>query len=110
MPRLAPALLAASCAAVFVACGGSKKDDKPAAVEQKPAAKKAYTRDEFRKLVLNKTADEVIKAVGKPDSTSELGDSVWWYYKNVTTDPITGKTDQSVQLAFSGGVVASVNY
>lgn len=72
--------------------------------------RKRYTRAEFTKLVVGKTQAEVIQAVGKPDSTSESGGRVWWYYSNTTTDPITGKTDQSIQLVFEDGKVSEVNY
>jgi hypothetical protein len=73
-------------------------------------AKKVYTREEFKSLVMGKTADGVLKAVGKPDSTLEFGDEPSWYYKRVTTDPVSGKVDYSAQLIFAGGVVVGVNY
>lgn len=76
-----------------------------------PAAvtKTVYTRDEFRKLVVGKTPDEVIAAVGKPDDTSESG-SVSWTYMYRTKDPITGKTDVSAIVVFEDGRVDRVRY
>lgn len=84
------------------------------AVETRPTqtepANKLYTRDEFRKLLVGKTADEVLQAVGKPDSTSETALGAYWYYRHKTTDPVTGQTDANAQVCFSNGQVVRINY
>jgi hypothetical protein len=73
-------------------------------------AKKLYTRDEFKRLVMGKTMEEVKAAVGPPETTQE-GAVVRWYYKDQTTDPITGKTDYSAQVNFGDdGRVESVRF
>lgn len=69
----------------------------------------AYTRDEFRSLVVGKTPDEVRAAVGSPDSTSDTEGGVFWYYKNHTRDPANGTADRT-QIVFRGGVVSAVNF
>ena len=84
------------------------------AVETRPTqtepANKLYTRDEVRKLLVGKTADEVLQAVGKPDSTSETALGAYWYYRHKTTDPVTGQTDANAQVCFSNGQVVRINY
>jgi hypothetical protein len=84
---------------------------KPTAKEEpsKPAVK-THTRDEFRALVLGRTRDQVIEAVGKPDKTQDADGDIYWYYQKRTVDPVTGKVDRSVQVVFLSGVVRSVNY
>ena len=84
------------------------------AVETRPTqtepANKLYTRDEFRKLLVGKTADEVLQAVGKPDSTSETALGAYWYYRHKTTDPVTGQTDANAQVCFFNDQVVRINY
>lgn len=72
--------------------------------------KRVYLRDTFRHLVYMKSQEEVLKAVGKPDTTQETGGMVIWYYKGITKDPITEKIDYHVQLVFESGKVLRVNY
>lgn len=71
---------------------------------------KTYTRDEFRKLVVGKTPDEVIAAVGRPDSTQDSGRDPTWYYDSRTRDPVSGKIDFHAQVIFQDGKVVRVNY
>lgn len=74
-----------------------------------------YDREEFRDLLLGKSPDEVLAAVGRPESTQDtrhafVGHQQNWYYRNVTRDPVTGEVDRSVQVNFRNGVVVSVNF
>jgi outer membrane protein assembly factor BamE (lipoprotein component of BamABCDE complex) len=71
---------------------------------------KVYTRQEFSAKVIGKTSDEVIAAVGKPNSTQQFGRDPNWYYDYRTYDPITGKKDPMIQVVFVNGVVERVNY
>lgn len=107
MRRLAPVALAVVCAALFVACGGGQTSDPPTAAL---TVKKTWPREEFKEMVTGKKMQEVLDAVGKPDSTSESGQDVYWYYKSKTVDPLTGKTDSSAQVCFKNGKVSNVNY
>jgi hypothetical protein len=76
-----------------------------------PAGPKLLMRADFEAKVLGKTADEVLAAVGRPDSTQEgTGRSPVWYYKNRTVDPVTGKTDWMIQVVFADGRVDRVNH
>ena len=68
------------------------------------------TRDEFRKAVVGKTQEQVISAVGKPNTTQDDGYSIYWYYGNKSKDPITDIPDTSTQVVFDNGVVSNVNF
>lgn len=74
------------------------------------SAKKTYTRAEFKALVVGKTPEQVIAAVGKPDSTQESSIGQTWYYRETTVDPITGKADATAQLVFENGIVDRINF
>jgi hypothetical protein len=74
-----------------------------------PAAKKTYTREQFKNLIIGKNQEGVIAAVGKPDTTQEFGGEPTWYYNGIATDPVTGKVGDA-QLIFKDGVVIRVNY
>jgi hypothetical protein len=76
----------------------------------KTGMKIVYTRDVFKALVMNKTTDEVIVAVGRPDSTVDLGNRPLWIFNNRTTDPITGNLDPTATVTIEGGRVVSVVY
>ena len=69
-----------------------------------------YTREKFRELVIGKTPDEVIAAVGKPDRTVESGTAIFWYYDARTTNPDTGMADKKAQVVIRNGRAAEVNY
>lgn len=68
------------------------------------------SRDEFRNAVMGKTMTEVIQAVGRPDTTQDIGIIQCWYYEHRTKDTITGKVDFHAQVTFEGGVVTGVNF
>jgi outer membrane protein assembly factor BamE (lipoprotein component of BamABCDE complex) len=81
-----------------------------AAVKNEATAK-VYTREEFERLVIGKTKDEVIKAVGRPDRTSKQAEGTeYWYYSDVIRDPITGKLDRQVQVVFEDGLPVRINF
>jgi outer membrane protein assembly factor BamE (lipoprotein component of BamABCDE complex) len=74
------------------------------------SARKTWPRDEFRKLLLGKTRDEVLETIGKPYQTENSGDVVNLYYRNVTVDPITGKVDDHAQVVIERGTVVRVSF
>lgn len=97
-PKWQGIALVAVCGAIWLASGiGCGKPFKAASTQQ---AKKTYTREEFRKLVVGKTKDEVLAAFGRPDSTREPGDGNSWTYSNVSHDPVSGKADMLTRLHF----------
>jgi outer membrane protein assembly factor BamE (lipoprotein component of BamABCDE complex) len=106
MPRYFAAF--AVCALIMGLAGCS--DGKKTTGDNGAVAKKTYTREEFRKLVDGKTTDEVKATFGVPVRTTDNGDDVYWYYENLTTDPVTGKVDSSAQVVFRGGKAIRVNY
>jgi len=76
----------------------------------KGETKRVYTRQEFRELVMGKTPDEVIAAVGKPDRTADDDNSQVWRYDERTRDPVTGKADDNTHVYFENGKVTRVSY
>jgi hypothetical protein len=71
---------------------------------------RVYSRPEFSRLVLGKSEAEVIKAVGRPDETSEDDDARYWHFKKRTLDPLTQEKDTDVQVVIKAGRVAEINY
>ncbi|HJZ92362.1 MAG TPA: hypothetical protein VKE40_15910 [Gemmataceae bacterium] len=66
----------------------------------------------FTKQIVGKTPDEVIAAVGAPDSIQRSGKDIdtIWYYNRRTKDPVTGKVDVSVEVIFKDGKVDRVSF
>lgn len=62
---------------------------------------KTWTRDEFRTMLNNKTKDEVLELVGRPDRTVEPGAGNYWRYTSVTVDPVSGKVDTTTFVRFN---------
>jgi hypothetical protein len=75
----------------------------------KEGAQRTYFRKEFRKLLVGKTPDDVIAAVGGPDSTSQDGDRIKWTYRKRTIDPATGQVDAAIFVHFTDGKVSNVD-
>lgn len=77
-------------------------------------ANRRPTRAEFRERVVGKTPDEVIEAVGRPDSTAENDGpffrSARWEYRRRTVDPATGRVDPVARVEFRNGVAVGVDY
>ncbi|HKB06220.1 MAG TPA: hypothetical protein VKD90_28760 [Gemmataceae bacterium] len=72
--------------------------------------RRVYTRQEFQDLVVGKTPDEVIAAVGKPDDSTEDGDGVRWTYAGRVRDPAPGKSAGNPVVVFRDGKAAEVRY
>lgn len=93
---------------------GSAESARPAARsgETTAGADSVMTREQFRTAVMGKTAEQVIAAVGRPESTSDYSTVSAWYYEKKTKDPITGKIDISAQVLFDKetGRVRSVSF
>lgn len=87
--------------------------DRPAGgavVTQAATTRTVYTREEFRKLVVGLTPDEVIAKVGRPYATQDSGSEPMWYYNGLARDPVSGKVDTFIQVIFKDGKVDRVNY
>lgn len=67
-------------------------------------------RETFREAVISRSADEVHRAVGRPDSTSGPGDYELWSYEGRTFDPVTGKSDLTANVFFKNGRADSVSF
>ena len=94
--------LLAALAVVAVGCGGTPTaPTKPAAV----------SRETFEKSVpVGATADEVLRALGSPDSTAGSDGSATWTYSGRTADPRTGERDKAADVQLSKGKVLRVDY
>ena len=75
-----------------------------------PIPPPVYSRPEFSRLVLGKSEEEVIDAVGRPNETSEDDDARYWHFKKRTLDPLTHEMDTDVQVIIKGGKVTNINY
>jgi hypothetical protein len=60
----------------------------------------AVPRAQFREAVIGKTAQDVAKLYGRPDSSMESTFTTWTYRRR-TYDPNTGKPDLSAIIHFS---------
>ena len=74
------------------------------------AASKIFSRLEFNNRVMNCNEEQVIRAVGRPSSTSVVGHWTYWYYRSRTKDGVTGKTDWTATVVFENNFVKNVNY
>lgn len=81
-----------------------------AVVADRRSGSAVYPRDEFRAALIGKTEDEVLSLVGRPASTQDTRGGVYWYYRDRTRDPVTGRVDRRVQVVFRNGVVDAVNF
>lgn len=74
----------------------------------KPAT---ISRREAEALLIGKTPDEVLKVWGKPERTDDKdGKPKVWNYREVTADPITGKTDTYTAVWFEENKVQRITY
>jgi hypothetical protein len=64
-------------------------------------------REDFRRAIMGKTMQEVIEAVGRPNSTQDLSFAVFWNYEKKVKDPASGKIG-SARVEFRGSVVSEV--
>lgn len=74
------------------------------------SANRRLPRDQFRALVVGRSMDEVLRALGMPADTQDQEVGQFWYYQNVAPDPVTGKSAAQVQIIFEGGTATTVNF
>jgi hypothetical protein len=72
--------------------------------------RRIYSEKEFRDLVLSKTPDEVVAALGKPDVTSQEADAVRWTYWGRIRGPLPGGAAAPAVVIFRDGKVTEVEY
>jgi hypothetical protein len=73
-------------------------------------AKKIYTREEFRAIVMGETPEAVTLVLKEPEDRRFQKDEVIWIYRGITTDRITGRTDTSAEVVFKNGKVIRVSF
>lgn len=92
---------------VLAGCSQPVASPKPSPVVK---ASQRLTREDFDKLVIGKTTDEVLRLAGKPDDTTKHSEeSESWSYKNIAIDKVTGKTGSAI-VHFKSGTVDTVSY
>jgi hypothetical protein len=64
-----------------------------AAMTKAAAGPKLYERGDFKALILAKSEQAVIDALGQPIKTVQDGDRKYLYYRGLTKDPKTGEAD-----------------
>ncbi len=69
---------------------------------------KTYARDEFKKLVIGKTMDEMKALLGKPYGTLTTSGQPTWYYAELVYEPETGEFDTLTYIHFANGKVERV--
>lgn len=70
---------------------------------EKAREKKRFTREEFEALIIDRNREQVIEAIGRPDSTqaSSNSNTEYWYYRGgIVYDPLTKTVYSSVQVRF----------
>ena len=83
-------------------------------IPAKPTQRSRIPRSEFTAKAIGMTTDQLIKYVGRPESTQNSargGRSLeFWYYKKLTIDPNSQKLDYSIQIIIISGRVAEIRY
>jgi len=69
------------------------------------------SREQFKQAVFDKSKDEVIKAVGRPDETFDNpSGGECWIYRYKTLNPVTGKPDLVTKVYVPGGYASGISY
>lgn len=86
------------------------KDKEPVDVTKiNPEGKGAYTRGQFKTLVMGKSKEEVLRRLGEPESTSQDGaDDYFFYHDRTRADD--GNIDELAHVVMHNGVVVRVNF
>lgn len=92
--------------ATLSGCGQQSNE----AQAQTPVEAQSLLRSEFTATVMGKSANEVINAVGRPESNQDHGKIAYWAYDGKTKDPVTGKRDNMTQVEFHDGRVVNVHF
>lgn len=87
----------------------------PMPQEQGPSSSplpKPCSRDLVKQSVkTGMSVEQVISILGIPDSSSDNGGKLFFYYKSRTVDPFTKKIDLQIQLSFMDGkTLSSINF
>jgi hypothetical protein len=78
-----------------------ENETKPSGAEKTRITR--YTKDEFERLIIGKTRDDILNTIGNPSSvqaSSSRGDEFWYYKGGVVYDPITGMVFNNIQIVF----------
>ena len=62
------------------------------------SAAKKMSREEFRQKYGDATKETILKDLGRPRNTDDIGNHSAWSYGSLTYDPISGKDDTSTTI------------
>jgi len=74
------------------------------------AAAGLKSREKFKKEVIGKTQEQVMRAVGKPHMVTSGAEGEVWVYKNVTFHPVTKDADRNTLVQFDETKVIEVRF
>ncbi len=115
LPMILGLAAAIGVSAIMFVCMASyvvyKSSNRASVAAQADPSTKVYTRDEFKTMVDGKTPNEVIEAIGRPNSTNDtsLGNPYRWHYYNKVLNPVTQKYDTGI-VQFEDGRANSVQW
>jgi hypothetical protein len=97
------------CAAVLLPAGcQDKKTTAPLGAAAGTAGRKSYDRGEFEKMVIGKSVNEVITALGQPDQRVPAGNKEEVTYASISKNG--AKTDLAAHIHFENGRATKVEY
>ncbi|VTR92147.1 unnamed protein product [Gemmata massiliana] len=100
------------CGLLVVLVLGCSRNGDPAPkqymVKDAQKDKKVYSREDFDRLVVGKSREDVVSAAGTPDSVVEKGGETIWHYKGITRDTATNTIDDTTQVILEGGLVVRI--
>ena len=82
----------------------------PVVVTEPVGVNRIYTREEFTRLVIGKSSEEIEASVGKPNMTSEAAGEIILIYFHPTVDPENGTKDAIVRIHFEKGKAVRIKF
>ena len=61
-------------------------------------------------LLMGKSQEEVLRLIGRPDSTQDYTRWQNWFYRHITYDPISRKPDYTANVVIEYGKVSDISF
>jgi hypothetical protein len=108
-PR-APSTVAATAAPAPAPAAAAAAAELPPVAPQPPP--RTWSREEFTRIVKGHSTDDVVAAIGPPDTTYGVAGAreSTWIFRWRTVDTVTGKTDHIAIVTVRDGRVISIAY
>jgi hypothetical protein len=75
-----------------------------------PIAQKVYSRDEYKKAVLDRSMNEIRAELGEPGRMSDETENAYWVYYKMVRNPASGRVDFLTIISFCDGVAYDVDF